>query len=230
MFYDYCESGSLDRADLPRQHDDFRRSACASASPSTWPTAACAATMLGQDVAMPVALAPVGLTGMQHADGEIKAARAAERFGVPFTPVDHVDLLDRGRGRPTTKPFWFQLYVMRDEEFVDSVIERAKAAELLGAGADARPADPGPAAQGPQERPFGAAQADAAGNGWTSRPSGRWGLEMLRTKRRGFGNIVGHAEGVGDTASLMSLDGRAVRPAPRLGQGRARSRRCGAAS
>jgi L-lactate dehydrogenase (cytochrome) len=149
---------------------------------------------------MPVAIAPTGLTGMQHADGEILAARAAERFGVPFTLSHHEHLLDRGRRAHTTQPFWFQLYVMRDRDFIERLIDRAKAAscsalmltldlQILGQrhkdlknGCRAAQADPGQPDR-PRRKP-------------------RWCLGMLRTKRRGFGNIVGHAKGVDDLASL----------------------------
>ena len=119
-----------------------------------------ASTMVGQDVAMPVALAPVGLTGMQHADGEIKAARAAEKFGVPFTLSTLSICSIEDVAENTEKPFWFQVYTLRDEDFMKRLFERAKDAEMFGPRHHRRPAGARPAAQGPQERAFRAAQAD----------------------------------------------------------------------
>src|ERR671913_2530432 len=88
-----------------------------------------ASAMIGQPVAMPVALAPTGLTGMQHADGEILAARAAEKFGVPFTLSTMSICSIEDVAENTDQPFWFQLYVMRDRDFVERLIERARAAK-----------------------------------------------------------------------------------------------------
>ncbi|MCK5502223.1 MAG: alpha-hydroxy-acid oxidizing protein, partial [Tritonibacter mobilis] len=128
MFYDYAESGSWTEQTFRENTTDFdqirlrQRVAVDMAGRST------AAQMIGQNVAMPVALAPVGLTGMQCADGEIKAARAAEAFGVPFTlstmSINSIEEV----AEATSKPFWFQLYTMKDEDYVRRLIERAKAA------------------------------------------------------------------------------------------------------
>ncbi|MGR3572058.1 alpha-hydroxy acid oxidase, partial [Brevirhabdus sp.] len=159
-------------------------------------------TMAGQDVAMPVALAPVGMTGMQNADGEIKAARAAAKFGVPYTlsSMSICSIEDVAEHSPA--PFWFQLYVMRDEDFVDRVIQRAKDAgcsalvltlDLQILGQRHRDLKNGLSAP-PKMTP--ATVANLATK-WG------WGLEMLRTRRRFFGNIVGHVKGVADPASLM---------------------------
>jgi L-lactate dehydrogenase (cytochrome) len=159
--------------------------------------------MIGERVAMPVALAPVGMTGMQRADGEIKAARAAEAFGVPFTLSTMSICSIEDIAEHTTRPFWFQLYVMKDEAFVDSAIERARKAgcsalvltldlQILGQrhkdlknGLSAPPRLTLPNILDMMIRP-------------------QWSLEMLATKRRTFRNIVGHAKGVGDLSSLMS--------------------------
>jgi len=152
---------------------------------------------------MPVALAPVGMTGMQSADGEIKAARAAERFGVPFTLSTMSICSIEDVAAHVTKPFWFQLYVMRDEEFVDGIIDRAKAVgcsalvltlDLQILGQRHKDLKNGLSAPPKLTLPV---MADLATK-W------RWGMQMLGTRRRDFGNIVGHAKGVGDMSSLAS--------------------------
>ena len=129
MFFDYAESGSWTEQTFRENTTDFAQIRLRQrvAVDMTGPVHR-KSQMIGQDVAMPVALAPVGMTGMQCADGEIKAARAAEAFGVPFTLSTMSVCSIEDVAAHTKKPFWFQLYVMRDEEFVASMIERAKAA------------------------------------------------------------------------------------------------------
>ncbi|TCP41425.1 alpha-hydroxy acid oxidase [Rhodovulum marinum] len=201
MFYDYCESGSWTEQTFRDNVSDFadirlrQRVAVDMEGRST------ATKMIGQDVAMPVALAPVGLTGMQSADGEIKAARAAEKFGVPFTLSTMSICSIEDVAAHTTKPFWFQLYVMRDEEFVAGILQRAKDA---GCSALVLTLD---------LQILGQRHRDVK-NGLSAPPKltlptlmnlstkWGWGLEMLGTKRRQFGNIVGHAKGVSDVSSL----------------------------
>lgn len=126
MFYDYCESGSWTEQtfrDNSSDFDDIRLRQRVAVDMSGRTTAA---QMIGQDVAMPVALAPVGLTGMQHADGEMKAARAAEKFGVPFTlSTMSINSIEDVAGY-TNAPFWFQLYTMKDQDYVSRLIQRAK--------------------------------------------------------------------------------------------------------
>jgi L-lactate dehydrogenase (cytochrome) len=181
MFYDYCESGSWTEQTFRDNVSDFghirlrQRVAVDMSDRST------RATMAGQEVSMPVALAPVGLTGMQSADGEIKAARAAERFGVPFTLSTMSICSIEDVAARTEKPIWFQLYVIKDQDFVRRILDRAKAADIDGLSAPPRLTLP--------------VIADLATK-WG------WGLEMLGTKRRFFGNIVGHAAGVTDPRSL----------------------------
>jgi L-lactate dehydrogenase (cytochrome) len=160
-------------------------------------------TMIEQEVAMPVALAPVGLTGMQHADGEILAARAAQKFGVPFTLSTMSICSIEDVAKHTSAPFWFQLYVMKDEDFVDAILERARKA---GCSALVLTLD---------LQILGQRHKDLK-NGLSAPPKltlstmmdlalrWRWGMGMLGTKRRFFGNIVGHAKGVGDASSLSS--------------------------
>jgi len=203
MFYDYCESGSWTEQTFRDNCSDFdlirlcQRVAVDMEGRST------ASTMIGEDVSMPVALAPVGMTGMQHADGEILAARAAEEFGVPFTLSTMSICSIEDVAANTTKPFWFQLYVMRDEEFVDRMIERARAA---GCSALVITLDLQILGQRNKDLKNGLSAPPKLTPATIANLSTKWGwgLEMLRTKRREFGNIVGHAKGVGDASSLMS--------------------------
>ncbi|MEY4696931.1 MAG: hypothetical protein RIT14_1359 [Pseudomonadota bacterium] len=203
MFFDYCESGSYTEQTFRENTTDFARLRLRQKVAVDMSGRSTASTMIGEDVAMPVALAPVGMTGMQRADGEIKAARAAEAFGLPFTLSTMSICSIEDIAAHTSRPFWFQLYVMRDEEFVDNAIERARAAgcsalvltldlQILGQrhkdlknGLSAPPRLTLPNILDMMIRP-------------------RWSLEMLATKRRTFRNIVGHAKGVGDLSSLMS--------------------------
>ncbi len=203
MFYDYTESGSWTEQTFRENSSDFdllrlrQRVAVDMDGRST------ASTMVGQDVAMPVALAPVGLTGMQHADGEILAAQAAEAFGVPFTLSTMSICSIEDVAANTEKPFWFQLYVMRDEEFVANIIQRAKDA---GCSALVLTLDLQILGQRHKDLKNGLSAPPKMTPATIANLSTKWGwgLEMLRTKRRGFGNIVGHAKGVGDVTSLMT--------------------------
>jgi L-lactate dehydrogenase (cytochrome) len=203
MFYDYAESGSWTEQTFRDNTTDFAEIRLRQKVAVDMTNRNTRSTMIGQDVAMPVALAPVGLTGMQHADGEILAAKAAERFGVPFTLSTMSICSIEDVAARTTKPFWFQLYVMKDEDFIRRLIERAKAAncsalvltlDLQILGQRHKDLKNGLSAP-PKLTP--ATIADLATR-W------RWGLGMLGTPRRFFGNIVGHAKGVGDTSSLSS--------------------------
>ena len=201
MFYDYAESGSWTEQTFRENTTDFdqirlrQRVAVDMAGRST------AAQMIGQNVAMPVALAPVGLTGMQCADGEIKAARAGEAFGVPFTlstmSINSIEEV----AEATSKPFWFQLYTMKDDDYVRRLIERAKAAncsalvitlDLQILGQRHKDLKNGLSAP-PKLTPKTIANLMTK---WA------WGIEMLGAKRRNFGNIVGHVEGISDASSL----------------------------
>ncbi|MCC5969726.1 MAG: alpha-hydroxy-acid oxidizing protein [Pararhodobacter sp.] len=203
MFYDYTESGSWTEQTFRENTSDFNKLHLRQRVAVDMTNRSTRSTMIGQDVAMPVALAPVGLTGMQHADGEILAARAAERFGVPFTLSTMSICSIEDVAEHTTKPFWFQLYVMKDEDFVRRIIERAKAAKCSALVLTL------------DLQILGQRHKDLK-NGLSAPPKltlptminlatkWRWGLGMLGTKRRSFGNIVGHAKGVGDTSSLSS--------------------------
>ena len=202
MFFDYAESGSWTEQTFRENTTDFEKIRLRQKVAVDMSDRSTVGRMLDQKVAMPVALAPVGMTGMQNADGEIKAARAAEKFGVPFTLSTMSICSIEDVAEHTSAPFWFQLYVMRDEDFVDRIIERAKRAgcsalvltlDLQLLGQRHKDLKNGLSAP-PKLTP--ATMLDLSTK-WT------WGLEMLRTKRRFFGNIVGHASDVEDTRSLM---------------------------
>jgi L-lactate dehydrogenase (cytochrome) len=212
MFYDYCESGSWTEQTFRDNCSDFddirlrQRVAVDMTGRST------KSQMIGQDVAMPVALAPVGLTGMQHADGEIKAARAAEKFGVPFTLSTMSICSIEDVASATTKPFWFQVYTLKDDDFMQRLFDRAKAAncsalvitvdlQVLGQ----RHKDIRNGLSAPPKLTVKSMANLATKIGW--------GIGMLGTKRRFFGNIVGHAKGVSDPASLTSWTAEAFDPA-----------------
>lgn len=202
MFYDYTESGSWTQKTLQENSSDFsllklRQKVAVDMSNRTTKT-----KMIGQDVTMPVALAPVGLTGMQSADGEIKAARAAESFGLPYTLSTMSICSIEDVAKNTNSPFWFQLYVMKDQAFLEAIIERAKKAkcsalvltldlQLLGQ----RHLDIKNGLSVPL-RPTLRNLFDLA-------TKLKWSTQMLRTKRKSFGNIVGHVKGVNNVSSLM---------------------------
>ncbi|NRB36342.1 MAG: alpha-hydroxy-acid oxidizing protein [Rhodobacteraceae bacterium] len=203
MFYDYCESGSWTEQTFRDNSSDFEKLRLRQRVAVDMSGRSTTAQMIGQDVAMPVALAPVGLTGMQNADGEIKAAKAARDFGVPFTlstmSINSIEEV----AEATKAPFWFQLYTMRDTDFTANLIERAKAAncsalvitldlQLLGQ----RHKDLKNGLSAPPKL-----TAKTIANLMTK---WSWGIEMLGAKRRNFGNIVGHVKGVSDTSQLSS--------------------------
>jgi L-lactate dehydrogenase (cytochrome) len=201
MFYDYCETGSYTTSTFVDNTTAFAKYRIRQRVARNIDNRSTASTMIGEPVSMPVALAPVGLTGMQHADGEIKAARAAETFGVPFTLTTMSICSIEDVAAHTTKPFWFQLYVMRDREFSKALVARAKAAkcsalvltldlQLLGQ----RHKDIKNGLSAPPKLTLG--------NIANMMTKPRWCLGMLGTKRRQFGNIVGHVKGVENMASL----------------------------
>ncbi|MFZ9261487.1 MAG: alpha-hydroxy acid oxidase, partial [Limnohabitans sp.] len=129
MFYDYADSGSWTESTYRANESDFQKIKLRQRVAVNMEGRSTASTMIGQPVAMPVAIAPTGLTGMQHADGEILAARAAKAFGIPFTlsTMSICSIEDVAQGTDG-HPFWFQLYVMRDRDFIGRLIDRAKAA------------------------------------------------------------------------------------------------------
>ena len=203
MFYDYADSGSWTEGTYRANEADFQKIKLRQRVAVNLENRSLRTRMIGEDVAMPVAIAPVGLTGMQHADGEILAARAAEKFGIPFTLSTMSICSIEDIAAHTKKPFWFQLYVMRDRAFVERLIERARAArcsalmltldlQILGQ----RHKDLKNGLSAPP-KPTLANLVNLA-----TKP--RWCLGMLGTRRRQFGNIVGHVEGVEDMGSLSA--------------------------
>ncbi|QDY68812.1 alpha-hydroxy acid oxidase [Qingshengfaniella alkalisoli] len=203
MFYDYCESGSWTEQTFRENTSDFDQIRLRQRVAVDMDGRTTASQMIGDDVAMPVALAPVGMTGMQHADGEILACRAAQKFGVPYTLSTMSICSIEDVAENVEKPFWFQLYAIKDEDYLRRVIERAKAAkcsalvitlDLQILGQRHKDLKNGLSAPPKMTVPTMLNLATKWG----------WGLEMLQTKRRFFGNIVGHAKGVSDPSSLMS--------------------------
>ncbi len=201
MFYDYAESGSWTESTFVRNEAAFndiqlRQRVAVNLEGRSVKTQA-----LGRSWRIPVGIAPTGLAGMQHADGEILAARAAENFDVPFTLSTMSICSMEDVAAATTKPFWFQLYVMRDREFIEGLIDRAKA---CGCSALVLTLD---------LQIMGQRHKDIK-NGLSTPPKitlknvldmalrPRWGLGMLGTKRHSFGNVVGHAKGVENLTTL----------------------------
>ena len=203
MFYDYAETGSWTEQTFLENSADFQDLHFRQKIAVNMEGRSTETKMIGHPVSMPVALAPVGLTGMQCADGEIKAARAAERFGVPFTLSTMSICSIEDVAEHTDKPFWFQVYTLKDDDFMRRLMERAKAANCSALVITV------------DLQMLGQRHKDIK-NGLSAPPKltvksvadmvtkVRWGLEMLGTKRRFFGNIVGHAKGVSDASSLSS--------------------------
>jgi L-lactate dehydrogenase (cytochrome) len=201
MFYDYADCGSWTESTYRANEADFAPIKLRQRVAVDMSARSLRSTMIGQEVAMPVALAPTGNTGMMHADGEILAARAAERFGVPFTLSTMSICSIEDVAAHTSRPFWFQLYVMRDRDFIERLIDRAKAARCSALMLTL------------DLQILGQRHKDLK-NGLTTPPAPTfanlvnlltkpaWCLGMLRTKRRTFGNIVGHAKNVSDISSL----------------------------
>ena len=212
MFFDYTESGSWTEQTFQAnerhlQGLKFKQRELVDISDRDL-----ASAMLGQPVTMPVALSPVGMTGLQHGDGEIKAARAAAQFGVPYALSTMSICSIEDVASKTSKPFWFQLYVMRDRGFVKALIERAKAAQCSALILTA------------DLQILGQRHKDIK-NGLSTPPKPtiknllstlghpRWALSMLSANRRYFGNIVGHVSGVSDTSSLSEWTAKQFDPA-----------------
>lgn len=212
MFYDYADSGSWTESTYRANADDFQRIKFRQRVARNMEGRSIRSTLLGQDVAMPVALAPCGLTGMQRADGEILAARAAERFGVPFTLSTMSICSMEDVARHTRAPFWFQLYVMRDKSFVEDLIDRARA---VNCSALMLTLDLQVLGQRHKDLRNGMSAPPKLTLGNIANLMGkpRWCYHMLRTPRRSFGNIVGHARGVTDLSSLGAWTAEQFDPA-----------------
>ncbi len=211
MFYDYADSGSWTESTYRANVTDFQGIKLRQRVAVNMENRSTATRMVGIDVAMPVAIAPTGLTGMQHADGEILAARAAEKFGIPFTLSTMSICSIEDVAAATRAPFWFQLYVMRDRDFIERLIDRAKAAhcsalvltldlQILGQ----RHKD--------LKNGLSAPPKLTIANLLNMMTKPRWCLGMLATRHRQFGNIVGHVKGVGDMSSLSEWTGKQFDP------------------
>jgi L-lactate dehydrogenase (cytochrome) len=211
MFYDYADTGSWTESTYRANEADFRGIRFRQRVAIDVAERSVASRMVGIDVTMPVGLAPTGLTGMQHADGEILAARAAEKFGVPFTLSTMSICSIEDVAANTTKPFWFQLYVMRDREFIGRLIDRAKAAKC---SALMLTLDLQILAQRHKDiiNGLSAPPRPTLRNILNLMTKPRWCLGMLGTSRRTFGNIVGHAKGVADLTSLSAWTGEQFDP------------------
>ncbi|OSP53686.1 alpha-hydroxy acid oxidase [Pseudoruegeria sp. SK021] len=212
MFYDYAESGSWTEQTFRENTTDFAKIRLRQRIAVDMSDRSTESTMIGQPVTMPVALAPVGLTGMQHADGEILAAKAAEKFGVPYTLSTMSICSIEDVAANTTKPFWFQVYTLKDDDFMLRLMDRARAAncsalvitvDLQVLGQRHKDIKNGLSAP-PKLTPASIANMMTKAH---------WGMGMLGTKRRFFGNIVGHAKGVSDPSSLSSWTAEAFDPA-----------------
>jgi len=201
MFYDYADAGSWTESTYRANESDFQPIKLRQRVAVNMEGRSLRTTMVGHDVAMPVALAPVGLTGMQHADGEILAARAAEKFGVPFTLSMMSICSIEDVAANTGKPFWFQPYMLRDRAFMERLIGRAKAAKC---SALVLTLDLQVLGQRHKDLKNGLSAPPKLTLrnivNMTTKP--RWCLGMLATSRRQFGNIVGHVQGVADMSSL----------------------------
>jgi L-lactate dehydrogenase (cytochrome) len=212
MFYDYADSGSWTESTYRANSDDFQKIKLRQRVAVNMENRSTRTTLAGQSVAMPVAIAPTGLTGMQHADGEILAARAAQKFGIPFTLSTMSICSIEDVAQHAGEGFWFQLYVMKDRDFIERLIDRAKAAncsalvltldlQILGQ----RHKDLKNGLSAPPKLTI-ANMINIA-----SKP--RWAMGMLGTKRREFGNIVGHVKGVADMSSLSAWTAQQFDPA-----------------
>ncbi|APX76254.1 L-lactate dehydrogenase [cytochrome] [Achromobacter insolitus] len=213
MFYDYVDVGSWTESTYRANTADFQRILLRQRVAHDLSRRSVASTMVGQDVAMPVAIAPTGLTGMQHADGEILAARAAKAFGVPFTlsTVSICSIEDVAEGTDG-HPFWFQLYVMRDRKFVQRLIERAAAA---GCSALVVTLDLQISGQRHKDLKNGLSAPPRLTllNLLNMAGKPRWCLGMLGTRRHTFGNIIGHVDGVDNMTSLAEWSSQQYDPA-----------------
>jgi len=212
MFYDYADSGSWTEGTYRANTEDFQKIKLRQRVAVNMENRSTRSTMVGQEVAMPVAIAPTGLTGMQHADGEILAARAAKKMGVPFTLSTMSICSIEDVAQHAGEGFWFQLYVMKDRAFIERLVDRAKAAhcsalvltldlQILGQ----RHKD--------LKNGLSAPPKLTIANMINIATKPRWALGMLGTQRKQFGNIVGHVSGVADMSSLSAWTATQFDPA-----------------
>ena len=203
MFYDYADSGSYTEGTYRDNESDFQKIKLRQRVAVNMDHRSIRTTMAGTEAAMPVAIAPTGLTGMQHADGEMLGAIAAKKFGIPFTLSTMSICSIEDIAAATKAPFWFQLYWMRDRDFMQRLMDRAKAANCSALVLTL------------DLQVLGQRHKDLK-NGMTAPPKPtlanilnlmtkpRWCLGMAMTKRHGFGNLIGHAKGVSDMSSLST--------------------------
>jgi L-lactate dehydrogenase (cytochrome) len=203
MFFDYADSGSWTEGTHRANEAEFEQIKFRQRVAVNIENRTLATTMVGQPVSMPVAVAPAAICGLQIADGEIKAALAAEKFGIPFTLSTMSICSIEDVAESSEKPFWFQLYVMRDKAFMERLIDRAKQArcsalvltmdlQILGQ----RHADIRNGMSAPPK--FNASSI------WQIATRPRWAVGMLGARRRTFSNVVGQVSGVDDLSSLSS--------------------------
>jgi L-lactate dehydrogenase (cytochrome) len=212
MFYDYADSGSWTESTYRANNEDFQKIKFRQRVAVNMENRSTATTMVGEAVAMPVAIAPTGLTGMQHADGEILAARAARKFGIPFTLSTMSICSIEDVAQHAGEGFWFQLYVMKDRAFIERLIDRAKAANC---GALVLTLDLQILGQRHKDLKNGLSAPPklTIANMINIATKPRWALGMLGTRRRQFGNIVGHVSGVADMGSLANWTAQQFDPA-----------------
>ena len=212
MFYDYVDSGSWTQTTYRNNETDFDRIKLRQRVLVNMEGRSLATTMIDEQVSMPVAIAPTGFTGMMWADGEIHAARAAEKFGVPFSLSTMSICSIEDVAENTSAPFWFQLYMMRDQEFIANLIRRAKQANC---SALILTADLQVLGQRHKDIKNGlsAPPQPTLANILNLMTKPQWCLNMLGTKRRTFGNIVGHAKNVEDISSLSAWTAEQFDPA-----------------
>lgn len=203
MFYDYVDSGSWTESTYHLNESDFQAIKLRQRVAVDIEKRNLRTTMVGQNIAMPVALAPTGLAGMMHADGEILAAKAAKKFGIPYTMSTMSICSLEDIAEHVAAPFWFQLYMMRDRDFIERLIKRAIAANCSALVLTL-------------DLPICGQRHKDIKNGLSAPPrltpsnllnmmtKPKWCLGMASTKRRQFGNIVGHVQNISDMSSLSS--------------------------
>jgi isopentenyl diphosphate isomerase/L-lactate dehydrogenase-like FMN-dependent dehydrogenase len=203
MFYDYADSGSWTEGTYRANENDFHAIQLRQRVAVNMENRSTATTMVGVPTHMPVSIAPVGLTGMQHADGEIHAAQAAKKFGIPFTLSTMSICSIEDIAQHTQAPFWFQLYMMRDRDAMARMIERCKVAQCSALVLTL------------DLQVIGQRHKDIK-NGLSAPPrptlrnilnlltKPRWCMGMAGTSRRSFGNLIGHVKNVSDMSSLAA--------------------------
>lgn len=203
MFYDYADSGSWTESTYRANSEDFQKIKLRQRVAVNMENRTTATKMVGVEARMPVCIAPVGLLGMQSADGEIKAARAAEKFGIPFTLSTMSICSIEDVAAHTTAPFWFQLYMMRDRDAMARMIERARAARCSALVLTLDLQVIGQRHKDLKNK-MRATTIPSLGNLVDMATKPRWWLGMLGTRRHSFGNLIGHVKEVSDISSLAS--------------------------